>query len=86
MEEAGKKKYKGGKGKPDYKYWTVTVNDVLQWIGVWMYFLAFPQHGGRESYFRPPKGGFGPKHELKQWLKIGCPQEEVAHSPSSAHQ
>ena len=25
---------------PGYANWTVTVDDVLQWIGVWMYILA----------------------------------------------
>ena len=37
---------------------------------------GFPQHGGRESYFQEPEGGFGPKHDLKRWLKLGKPDAE----------
>ena len=41
-----------------------------------MYMLAYPQQGGRESYFEGPEGGFGPTHEMKKWLKIGNPGAE----------
>ena len=51
--------------------WTVTTNDLLQWIGVWMYMLAFPQPGGRRVYWEEPKGGFGPRHKLQAWLRLG---------------
>mmetsp|Transcript_21099 Transcript_21099/g.66047 ORF Transcript_21099/g.66047 Transcript_21099/m.66047 type:complete len:114 (+) Transcript_21099:556-897(+) len=52
MQANGKARH--GRKIPGYANWTVTVDDVLQWIGVWMYILAFPQHGGRESYFQEP--------------------------------
>lgn len=74
MAANGAKRYNAGKGDIHYKNWTVTEDDVHQWIGVWMYMLAFPQHGSRETYFQPPKGGFGPAHDLKAWLKAGQPQ------------
>uniref|UniRef100_A0A7S3AX02 PiggyBac transposable element-derived protein domain-containing protein n=1 Tax=Haptolina ericina TaxID=156174 RepID=A0A7S3AX02_9EUKA len=51
--------------------WTVTTNDLLQWIGVWMYMLAFPQPGGRRVYWEEPNGGFGPRHKLQAWLRLG---------------
>ena len=39
--------------------------DLLQWIGVWLYMLAYPQVSStRRSYFQPPGGGFGPSHNL----------------------
>ena len=31
--------------------WKVTVSDLLQWIGIWYYMLAFPQSGDRRMYF-----------------------------------
>ena len=49
--------------------WTVTNKDILQWIGVWYYFLAFPQTGDREQYWRTPV--FGPIHRLKGILALG---------------
>ena len=39
MEKNGQAK---AKSNPDYKHWTVSVNDVYQWIGCWLYMLAFP--------------------------------------------
>ncbi|EOD33660.1 hypothetical protein EMIHUDRAFT_229385 [Emiliania huxleyi CCMP1516] len=47
----------------NYKNWFVTTNDVLQWIGCWMYMLAF----------FTPSDGFGPTYDLKTWLGIGHP-------------
>jgi len=76
MEDNGKAKYDGGKGDPHYKNWTVSVDDVLQWIGLWIYRLAWPQIGGWERYFQGPEGGVGPQHDLKRWLKIGKPGTE----------
>ena len=74
MEKNGQARYDGGKGDVHYKYWTVTTNDVYQWIGIWMYMLAQP--GDRASYFQPPEGGFGPKHDLKAWIHIGHPEAQ----------
>jgi hypothetical protein len=53
------------------KDWTVTTNDLLQWIGVWMYMLAFHQAGDRRQYWEEPPGGFGPRHKLQAWLALG---------------
>ena len=52
MDANGKAKYKAGAGDRHYKDWTVTVNDVLQFFGVWMYMLAHHQPGGREAFWR----------------------------------
>lgn len=55
-----------------WENWRVTLDDVIQWMGVWYYFLAFPQNGERRLYF---SGGaprrFGPRHFLEEWLKRG---------------
>ena len=54
--------------------WLVTTDDLIQWIGVWIYMLSFPQHGGehvRRSYFQSPPGGFGPSHNLQEVLRQG---------------
>ena len=49
--------------------WHVTTDDVIQWIGVWMYMLAFPQQASsRRSYFQQPLGGYGPAHNLQSIL------------------
>merc|ERR1712086_717987 len=69
MEANGTGKHAAGTN--GYGNWVVTVSDVLQWIGVWMYILAFPQQGGRDSYFSDPEAGFGPRHDMKKWLKQG---------------
>ena len=74
MEANGAAKYNGGSGDADYKYWRVTTDDVLQWIGCWMYMRAFHQPGGREQYFKDgPPHDFGPTFDLKKWLKVGKP-------------
>ncbi|KAL1518640.1 hypothetical protein AB1Y20_002928 [Prymnesium parvum] len=50
--------------------WRVTTEDLLQWIGVWYYFLAFPQPGDRRSYFAGPcSRRFGPRHLIEEWLR-----------------
>ena len=41
MQEKGRAK--AAAGNRDYNNWTVTKDDLLQWIGVWIYMLAFPQ-------------------------------------------
>lgn len=74
MDAIGKAKHVDGIS--DYQNWAVTRDDVLQWIGVWLYRLAYPTQGGVEAYFNPPTGGFGPTHNLAQWLKIGCPSKD----------
>ena len=51
--------------------WEVSQADLLQWIGVWMYMLAFPQPGGRRVYWEEPPGGFGPRHKLQACLRLG---------------
>ena len=50
--------------------WSVSVDDLLQWIGVWMYYLAFPQPGGPRVYWQEPPGGFGPRHKLQACLRL----------------
>ena len=55
-----------------YAGWIVTPEDVLQWIGVWIYMLAFPQQAsGRRSYFQTPVGGYGPSHNIQGILVQG---------------
>ena len=79
MQANGRAKYNHttGVGDAHYKNWTVTSDDVIQWIGCWMYMLAFHQPGGREQYFNDaPSDGFGPTYDLKKWLKVGCPTAE----------
>eukprot|EP00965_Chrysotila_dentata_P094975 3140685-Pleurochrysis_carterae.AAC.1 len=50
--------------------WKVTKDDLVQWIGVWYYMLAFPQAGERRMYFNT-RVTFGPSHELESILQIG---------------
>eukprot|EP00965_Chrysotila_dentata_P232477 6198987-Pleurochrysis_carterae.AAC.5 len=51
MDSAGKAKY--DKGHKNYVNWRVTLDDVLQWIGVWLHMLAkFPMLGDRSLYWR----------------------------------
>ena len=69
MTENGQAKFKAGKRA--YVNWEVSVNDILQWIGVWLYMLAFHQPGLRSQFWREPNGGFGPRHRLVDWLKLG---------------
>ena len=59
-------------GDRSYANFTVSYYDLLQWIGVWMYMLAFPQTGPRRAYFQEPFGGFGPRHRLAEWLRLGA--------------
>ncbi|KAL1508654.1 hypothetical protein AB1Y20_004750 [Prymnesium parvum] len=64
---------KGREKGVQWAAWKVSVDDLLQWIGVWYYFLAFPQSGGRRSYFMHSSAHrtFGPRHYLEEWLKRG---------------
>lgn len=64
-------KSKADQGLVDYKNFIVQVDDLLQWIGVWLYMLAFPQSGPRESYFEEPAAGYGPRHRLAAHLQLG---------------
>lgn len=69
MQAEGKRKYEAG--DRNYVNFTVSYRDLLQWIGVWIYMLAFPQTGSRRAYFQEPSGGFGPRHRLAAWLRLG---------------
>ena len=74
IEANGLAKYADGSGDRHYQNWRVTIDDVFQWIGAWLYMLAFHQPGGREQYFDDtPKEGVGPTYDLKKWLHIGHP-------------
>ena len=46
MQEIGRAKGERWAG------WKVSLDDLLQWIGVWFYFLAFPQNSDRRAYFQ----------------------------------
>lgn len=67
MQTKGREKGKNWAG------WRVTESDVLQWLGVWYYMLAFPQIGDRRDYFTPrnEQWRFGPRHFIEEWLKRG---------------
>ncbi len=69
IELRGKAKFDVGERR--YVNFKVTYHDLLQWIGVWMYMLAFPQAGSRRAYFQEPAGGYGPRHRLADWLRLG---------------
>eukprot|EP00966_Prymnesium_polylepis_P059303 1374750-Prymnesium_polylepis.1 len=57
MQANGQQMHKdGGSGIP--ANWTVTLDCVLQWIGVWMYMLAFHQPGDRSAFWREPTAGY----------------------------
>lgn len=72
MERNGKAR---AKSNPDYKNWSVSICDVYQWIGCWLYMLAFPVPGPRSQYFKTPY--FGPCHtSLKETLAIGDPDKK----------
>eukprot|EP00965_Chrysotila_dentata_P003021 97814-Pleurochrysis_carterae.AAC.1 len=43
MTYVGRAKHESG--RPDYAEWTVTTDDLLQWLGARLYTLAFPQAG-----------------------------------------
>lgn len=70
MEQKGKAKYTED-GNRHYMNWKVSSEDICQWIGVWMYMLAFPQAGGRREYWMEPRGGYGPRHQLGHTLRLG---------------
>ena len=77
---------KAKNGLRHFVNWSVSVDDVYQWIGVWMYMLAFPQTGDRRAFFKPPPGGFGPRHNIPAILLLGdngikgCEWFEKMHS------
>eukprot|EP00966_Prymnesium_polylepis_P136358 3150876-Prymnesium_polylepis.1 len=62
MQAKGLSKYNGSQGNRNYHNWKVTLEDLYQWIGVWIYMLAFPQAGSRRDYFTERPGGYGPRH------------------------
>ena len=67
MTAVGRQKASDGQSK--YAGWVVSTEDLLQWIGVWIYMLAFPQQAStRRSFFQPPLGGYGPAHNLQAVL------------------
>eukprot|EP00965_Chrysotila_dentata_P203036 6181479-Pleurochrysis_carterae.AAC.1 len=49
--------------------WKVTKEDLIQWMGVWYYMLAFPQAGDRRQYFNQCVT-FGPVHNLEPVLAL----------------
>ena len=67
MTADGARRYK--EGHREYLNWNVSVNDLLQFIGIWIYMLAFHQPGSRDQYWQEPK--FGPRHRLVEWLRLG---------------
>lgn len=69
MEANGKAKH--DQKVDDYANWTVPVDDVLQWIGAWMYRLAFPQQGGIESYFNEAVQSGRGKQWMGSWGRAG---------------
>ena len=73
MTAVGLAKAEGETGERRYDNWQVTSDDLLQWIGVWIYImLAFPQQASmRRSYFQAPVGGYGPQHNLQAILVQG---------------
>eukprot|EP00965_Chrysotila_dentata_P262003 6214437-Pleurochrysis_carterae.AAC.2 len=74
MEARGKKKYK--KGSKNYVNWRVSLDDVLQWLGVWLYILAFPMLGDRSRYWEEPTDGWGPRHMIGRFLQKGRNDEK----------
>ena len=58
---------------PHYKHWDVQVNDVYQWIGVWLYMLAHHSPGPRSQYFDSVPGE--PKHFIPELLGKGDPSK-----------
>ena len=70
MQLNGEAKWNHGKDR-HFMNWRVTTADLLMWIGCWIYMLSFHHPGGRRAYFQEVM--FGPTHDLKKWLKIGCP-------------
>ena len=77
MQDNGKARYDKSSGNSDYKYWTVTSNDVLQWIGVWLSVHAgFPNAWRSCRLSSAPENDFGPRHSIKSFLRIGCPSQD----------
>jgi len=70
MTEKGRELARNGDARFS-EAWVVSVDDLLQWIGVWMYMLAFDQPGGRAAFWTEPKGGYGPRHRLAAYLSMG---------------
>eukprot|EP00965_Chrysotila_dentata_P115703 3823728-Pleurochrysis_carterae.AAC.2 len=73
MTEVGRQK--DAEGLDGYVGWTVSSEDILQRIGVWICMLAFLQAGDRMQYFEEPTGGFGPRH-----ARMLCPPNLCAHT------
>jgi len=67
MTANGLAKYDSGKGDRRYNGWNVLRRHVEKWLGVWMYFLAFPIEGSRREYWTGFEGGFGPKNCLERY-------------------
>lgn len=65
MQAAGRQKASGASDR--WAQWTVSYQDLIQWIGCWYYMLAFPQAGSREDYFRSQP--FGPAHDIAAVMK-----------------
>ena len=78
MQAKGLSKYNGGQGDRYYHNWKVTLEDLYQWIGVWIYMLAFPQAGSRRDYFTERPGGYGPRHRISDYLRLGRNGEKGA--------
>ena len=49
--------------------WSVSLDDLLQFIGVWMYMLSFPECRAHRAYWQ--YDGFGPMHDLAKILRLG---------------
>lgn len=69
MEKNGQAKHSNG--DRNYARWRVSLDDLIQWIGVWIYMLAFPQPGDRRAFWQDPVGGYGPRHRLREHLALG---------------
>ena len=62
MTRTAEQKFRDGSRR--FQNFTVAKSDLLQWIGVWMYMLAFNQSGGHRGYFGSQS--FGPDHCLER--------------------
>eukprot|EP00965_Chrysotila_dentata_P169613 5599016-Pleurochrysis_carterae.AAC.1 len=70
MTAAGRAKHE--KGVPGYANWAVSLDDLIQWLGVWIYMLAFSSPGGdRSSYWVEPWNGFAHRCRLSEFLALG---------------
>lgn len=65
---------KARQGARRFNNFRVTVQDLLQWIGCWIYMLAFNQSGGHRAYFGPQP--FGPSHRLEDILGLVSPSDK----------